>query len=46
MMIGTCDRLFALAGISRSTFCNAIAGDLGHMVYCYTASVAISMLSS
>ncbi|KAH4084917.1 hypothetical protein HBI38_236990 [Parastagonospora nodorum] len=40
--IKTCDRLFALAGASRSTSWCAIAGSSGIMVYGYTASVAMS----
>lgn len=39
----TPQRLFALAGTSRSTFWDAIAGNSGIMVYCYSTSVALSM---
>ncbi|KLU90724.1 hypothetical protein MAPG_10576 [Magnaporthiopsis poae ATCC 64411] len=41
--MAACGRLFALAGTSRSTFWDAVAGNSGVMVYCFTASVATSM---
>ncbi|KAF9880956.1 hypothetical protein CkaCkLH20_01998 [Colletotrichum karsti] len=41
--ISSCDRLFALAGISRSTFWDTIADNLGQIVFCYIASVSISI---
>lgn len=38
-----CERLLAFAGTSISTVWDAIAGNSGHMVYCYTTSLAMTM---
>lgn len=37
-----CERLFLLAGASRSTIWDAVAGSTGVMVYCYSSSVAMA----
>ena len=38
----TCERYFMLAGTSRSTIWDAIAGNTGNMMFCYQQSLAMS----
>lgn len=41
----TCERYFMLAGTSRSTIWDAIAGNTGQMMFCFQESVAMSLNS-
>ena len=38
----TCERYFMLAGTSRSTIWDAVAGNTGNMMFCFQQSVALS----
>lgn len=42
----TCERYFMLAGTSRSTIWDAIAGNTGQMMFCFQESTAVSLGSS